>query len=84
MPTGTGFMRVSIRIDLTRGDPFYDVTADGHFIMIQRDPLSTLSEFRVVLNWLDDLNAGPGCEKPGGGPVRYHSGYLCPPGSAAS
>jgi Tol biopolymer transport system component/predicted Ser/Thr protein kinase len=44
------------RKDTTVGGSFqFDVTFDG-FIMVQRDPLSMLTEFRVVLNWLDDLN----------------------------
>jgi hypothetical protein len=43
------------RKDITVGAFPFDATNDG-FIMVQRDPLSMLTEFRVVLNWLDELN----------------------------
>ena len=32
----------------------HDLTRDG-FVMVQRDPLSKLSEFPVVQNWFDEL-----------------------------
>jgi hypothetical protein len=38
------------RPELTTGDASFDVMGDG-FLMVQRDPLSMLSEFRVVQNW---------------------------------
>jgi Tol biopolymer transport system component len=39
------------RPELTMVHPSYDVMGDG-FLMVQRDPLSMLTEFRVVQNWL--------------------------------
>jgi Tol biopolymer transport system component len=38
------------RPELTIG-PSFDVMEDG-FLMVQRDPLSMLTEFRVVQNWV--------------------------------
>jgi serine/threonine protein kinase len=38
------------RPDLTMAHPAFDVMDDG-FLMVQRDPLSMLTEFRVVQNW---------------------------------
>jgi serine/threonine-protein kinase len=43
------------RKDTTVGAFTFDAAADG-FVMVQRDPLSMLTEFRVVLNWLAELN----------------------------
>jgi hypothetical protein len=57
---GEGFSAGQSRLLFDRKDTTtalggFDVTADG-FIMVQRDPWSMLTEFRVVLNWLDELN----------------------------
>ena len=38
------------RPELTMANPAFDVMGDG-FLMVQRDPLSMLTEFRVVQNW---------------------------------
>jgi Tol biopolymer transport system component len=38
------------RPELTMGYPAFDVMGDG-FLMVERDPLSMLTEFRVVQNW---------------------------------
>jgi serine/threonine-protein kinase len=39
------------RPELTMGHPAFDVMGDG-FLMVERDPLSMLTEFRVVQNWI--------------------------------
>jgi eukaryotic-like serine/threonine-protein kinase len=39
------------RPELTMAYPAFDVMGDG-FLMVERDPLSMLTEFRVVQNWL--------------------------------
>ena len=42
------------RPDLTAGEPLFDVMGND-FVMVQRDPLSMLSEFRVVQNFLAEI-----------------------------
>ena len=39
------------RPDLTMGLEVFDVMADGSFLMVQRDSLAMLTEFRVIQNW---------------------------------
>jgi hypothetical protein len=39
------------RPDLTMAYPAFDVMGDD-FLMVERDPLSMLTEFRVVHNWV--------------------------------
>ncbi len=41
-----------------RGEPAYDVTADGQrFLMVRRDPRSNAARLNIVLNWGEDLKA---------------------------
>ena len=42
------------RPDLTTGETVFDVLGND-FVMVQRDPLSMLSEFRVVQNFLAEI-----------------------------
>ena len=39
------------------GNPrYYDIAPDGkHFVMIRREGESEVTEFRVVLNWFEEL-----------------------------
>jgi hypothetical protein len=39
----------------TTQDNNYDVSADGHFIMVEAAPEATLHALQVVLNWSADL-----------------------------